>query len=103
MSKYFHIAQNFFCSHPKSRYKMASNLIQIWEIYIFSWRKYSISYHTGFTLLHIIMSLCTHETKCLRSFKTNFKALERMLKNSGAEAVFSSMLPMMGRDFGRNM
>jgi len=41
-------------------------------------------------------------TKCLRLIKRDFRILGRKLKNSGAQAVFSSVLPVMGRDFRRN-
>ncbi|XP_074991813.1 uncharacterized protein LOC142074828 isoform X2 [Calonectris borealis] len=41
-------------------------------------------------------------TKSLRSIKRDFRALGRMLKTSGAQVVFSSILPVMGGDLGRN-
>jgi len=40
--------------------------------------------------------------KSLRSNKRYFRAMERMLKNSGTQAVFSLILPVTGGDFGRN-
>jgi len=43
-----------------------------------------------------------HKKSKVDQNKTDFRALARMLKISGAQAVFSSILPVIGRDFGRN-
>lgn len=41
-------------------------------------------------------------TRSPRSVKRDFRALVRMLKDSGAQVVFSSIVPVMRRDTGRN-
>jgi len=42
-------------------------------------------------------------TKSPRSIKRNFRALGRRPKNSGAQVVFSSILPVMRRDWKKQM
>lgn len=56
--------------------------------------------HCLFLLFHMGTNGIT--TKSLRLIKRDFRALRRMLTNSGAQIVFSSVLLAAGRDFGRN-
>lgn len=48
------------------------------------------------------MALCIHATKRMRLIKRDFRALQRVGKNMGAQELFSSILIIIKRDVRRH-
>lgn len=70
------------------------------EFTFFSWRNYSI-FFTHRVELYVSMSLCIHATKSLRLIKRDFRVLQKVTKNVGAQEVFPSILIVIKGDVRR--
>lgn len=86
--------------HPSSDWTLFSERAWIWNVARVLKSLVQPSEYYLILLFHVGTN--DSRSRSFRSIKINFRAFERLLKDSGAEVVFSFILPVTCKDSGRN-